>query len=134
MNFGKKTGARRADRRSLAEALEARWLLAAEPLINEFLAQNNTINADENGDFSDWVEIYNPNTSSITLNGYFLTDNRAKLNKWKFPNVSLAAQKYMLVWASNKNRVDPTKPLHTNFSLSKDGEYLGLIKPDGSTM
>src|SRR5205814_2007072 len=37
-------------------------------------------------------------------------------------------------WASNKNRIDPTKPLHTNFSLSKDGECLGLIKPDGSTI
>ena len=109
-------------------------MLAAEPIINEFLRQNNTINKDEDGDASDWVEIYNPNTTSISLNGYFLTDNRAKLTKWKFPNVSLNGQGYMLVWASNKNRVDPTKPLHTNFSLDKDGEYLGLIKPDGVTI
>ncbi len=114
--------------------LEARCLLAVEPIINEFLAQNNTINTDSDGDHSDWVEIYNPNTTSISLNGYFLTDDRTKLTKWKFPNVSLGGQTFLLVWASNKNRVDPTKPLHTNFALSKDGEYLGLIKPDGVTI
>src|SRR3954463_16258807 len=110
-----------------AEMLESRVLLAAQPIINEFLASNKHTNTDEDGDSSDWMEIYNPNSASISLNGYFLTDDHSALTKWKFPNVSLGAKGYLLVWASNKDRVDPAKPLHTNFKLAEEGEYLGLI-------
>ncbi|HEX3357532.1 MAG TPA: CotH kinase family protein, partial [Tepidisphaeraceae bacterium] len=120
---------------AVAELLESRRLLAAvEPVITEFMAQNNSTIKDEDGDFSDWLEIYNPNPAPFNLNGYFLANKPTKLNKWKFPNVSLAGHGYMIVWASNKNRIDPTKPLHTNFALSKDGDYLALVKPDGATI
>src|SRR6476620_6020019 len=124
------------DRAAAAEAemLESRVLMAASPIISEFLASNKNTNTDEDGDFSDWIEIYNPDSSRVSLNGYSLTDDRSKLTKWKFPNVSLAGKGYLLVWASDKNRTDPTRPLHTNFKLSDDGEYLGLVDPDGVTI
>src|SRR4051812_86938 len=102
-----------------------------QPIINEFLASNKHTNMDENGDSSDWIEIYNPNSSKISLNGYFLTDKTIDLTEWKFPNVSLAGKGYLLVWASGKDRTDPAKPLHTNFKLAESGGYLGLIEPDG---
>src|SRR6185437_6626488 len=41
---------------------------------------------------------------------------------------------YLLVWASGKDRTDPARPLHTNFKLADEGEYLGLVDPDGMTI
>ena len=119
---------------AMAERLESRILMAVDPIINEFLASNKHTNKDEDGDASDWIEIYNPNSTTISLNGYFLTDKHSDLTEWEFPNVSLAGKGYLLVWASGKDRTDPTKPLHTNFKLSEDGEYLGLVDPDGVTV
>ena len=108
--------------------------MAVQPVINEFLASNKQTNKDEDGNSSDWVEIYNPNSTLISLNGYFLTDDRGEPTKWKFPNVSLAGNGYLLVWASGKNRTNPLQPLHTNFAIKESGEYLGLIEPDGVTI
>lgn len=115
-------------------ALAVGSVTRAEPLISEFMAANSRSLADSDGAFSDWVEIHNPDTQAISLEGWYLTDAAANKTKWKFPAVILPAGGYMVVYASNKNRTDPTAPLHTNFALSADGEYLGLIKPDGVTV
>ncbi|MGJ8723783.1 MAG: lamin tail domain-containing protein [Roseibacillus sp.] len=103
------------------------------PIISEFLASNDQGILDEDGDPSDWIELYNPGTSSLSLAGYFLSDDVTDLTKWMLPNVTLAAGEYLVVFASGKNRVapDPTSELHTNFLLSSAGEYLALTKTDG---
>lgn len=101
-------------------------------IINEFLASNSTGLVDEDGDHSDWIELYNTGEETINLNKWCLTDNIDKLKKWVFPSVSIQGGSYLVVFASGKNRTNPSKELHTNFSLSKDGEYLALIEPDGT--
>src|SRR5438093_8822884 len=108
--------------------------LALDPVINEFLASNQKTLADENGDSSDWIEIYTPGPSDLPLNGWYLTDDPAALQKWRFPSVTMAAGGYLVVFASGKNRIDPASELHTNFKLDASGEYLALIKPDGLTV
>jgi hypothetical protein len=105
----------------------------ADPLISEFLASNSGGLADDDSTFQDWIEIYNPDATPADLGGWYLTDNAANKTKWQFPAVSVAAKGYLVVFASGKNRRDPAKPLHTNFSLAKEGEYLALVKPDGVT-
>jgi hypothetical protein len=108
-----------------------------EPVINEFLAANDTGLRDVplTGDREDWIEIYNPNTLySLDLDGYHLTDEPDNLDKWAFPAVSIPPQGYLLVFASEKNRAVAGAPLHTNFKLSENGEYLALVKPDGATI
>ncbi len=107
--------------------------LHADPVISEFMASNKTTLADEDGDFSDWIEIFNPDATPVDLNGWNLTDSTKKKTKWTFPAVTLAPQGYLVVFASGKDRREPARPLHTNFSLDADGEYLGLIRPDGTT-
>ena len=114
-------------------AVSSAWL-RAEPFISEFMAENTTSLADEDGTYSDWLEIYNPDAAAVDLSGWFLTDYAANKTKWQFPAVKLQPHAYLVVFASNKNRTDPTKPLHTNFALSAKGEYLGLVKPDGVTV
>jgi hypothetical protein len=104
------------------------------PRINEFMAANSVGLKDEDGDTSDWIEIFNPDATPVSLAGYFLTDNTNKLNKWKFPAVTLNPGAFLTVFASGKDRIDPTKKLHTNFSLNRDGAYLGLVAPDALTI
>ncbi len=109
-------------------------LRAAEPIISEFMAANTATLPDDDGTYSDWIEIYNPDAFAINLGGWYLTDSSANKTKWQFPSVTLPSGGYLVVFASNKNRIDPSARLHTNFALSAGGEYLGLVKPDGVTV
>ena len=106
----------------------------AAPRITEFMASNVTRLADEEGDFSDWIEVHNPDNVAVSLAGYHLTDDAANLDKWTFPAVTLAPDELLVVFASGKNRDDPAARLHTNFRLSADGDYLALVAPDGTTV
>lgn len=108
--------------------------LAAEPVISEFMAANSSTLADEDGAFSDWIELYNPDATPVDLGGWYLTDSLSNKTKWQIPATVVPAGGYIVVFASNKNRTDAAKTLHTNFALSAGGEYLGLIKPDGVTV
>ena len=62
----------------------------ADPVITEFMASNTKTLADVDGDFSDWVEIYNPDATAVNLAGWYLTDNASKKTKWQFPAVTLS--------------------------------------------
>lgn len=108
--------------------------LRADPLITEFMASNSTALADEDGAFFDWIELHNPDAAAVNLNGWYLTDTATNKIKWQFPAVTLPASGYLVVFASDKNRKDPSLRLHTNFALDADGEYLALVKPDGATI
>ena len=104
----------------------------SSPVINEFLALNKSTIYDEDGQSSDWIEIFNPNQSAVNLEGYYLTNDSNNLEKWRFPNVSIAEGEYLIVFASGKDR--DNGELHTNFKISKLGGYLGLVDPDGKTV
>lgn len=108
--------------------------LWSQPVINEFMASNTATLADDDGAFSDWIEIHNPGTAAVNLNGWYLTDSATNKTKWQFPAVSLPAGGYLVVFASDKNRRDAAAPLHTNFALGASGDYLALISPDGTTI
>ena len=103
----------------------------AGPVISEFLASNRAGIVDEDGDTSDWIEIHNPDQVSISLGGWFLTDSPTNRMKWRFPEVILPPRGYLLIFASGKDRRDPSSRLHANFSLDADGDYLALVPPDG---
>ena len=105
-----------------------------ELLIGELMAQNAATLTDEDGDYSDWIEIYDPCLPTVSLDGWYLTDDPDNLTKWRFPAVQLARGGSLVVFASGKNRAVPGAPLHTSFKLSAGGEYLALVKPDGTTI
>ncbi|WP_035605258.1 lamin tail domain-containing protein [Haloferula sp. BvORR071] len=105
----------------------------AEVMISEFLADNANGLEDDFGNREDWIELFNPDNAAVNLDGWWLTDDAAAKTKWRIPAVSLPAKGTLLIWASNRNRSNPAAPLHTNFSLAKGGEFLGLYKPDSST-
>lgn len=106
------------------------WIsVCSEPIISEFLASNATGYRDDDGERSDWIELHNPDSTDINLAGWFLTDDRQNLQKWVFPSTPLVANQYGLVFASGKDRSQLGAPLHTNFRLRSEGEYLALVNP-----
>lgn len=112
-------------------ALAAR--AGAEVMISEFLADNANGIEDDFGNREDWIELFNPDSASVNLDGWWLSDDSSVKTKWRIPAVTLPAKGTLLIWASSRNRTNPAAALHTNFSLAKGGEFLGLYKPDSST-
>lgn len=109
--------------------------LSAHVVISEVMASNNESLADEDGDREDWIEIQIAESSlvdSVDLSGWYLTDDAESLTKWRFPDgVTLEQGDYMIIFASGKDRAVAESELHTNFKLARDGQYLGLVAPDG---
>ena len=104
---------------------------AQEPILNEFQAANGGTLEDENGDHSDWIELFNPGPADFDLGGWSLTDDPGELTRWTFPNPTwIPAGEVRIVFASGKDRI--TQPLHTNFKLKASGEYLALVRPNGT--
>ncbi|MDM8528320.1 lamin tail domain-containing protein [Anaerolineales bacterium HSG24] len=97
-------------------------------IINEFMAANGVGITDEDGDYSDWIEIYNRSNQPVNLSDWSITDNSTQLEKWVFPDIVLGSNEYLVIFASGKDRksTELGAELHTNFRLSKMGEFLGL--------
>ena len=127
-----------ADLEDLA-LLSINWSETGIPLvINEFLASNsNTKPPDPQGQFDDWVEIYNFGNKAINIGGMYLTDDMNIPTKWQIPNNNPSATTipdhgYLLIWA-DRDTTDPG--LHANFKLDADvGEDVGLFDIDGKTL
>ncbi len=99
-------------------------------IINEFMASNGGCLIDDKGDNSDWIELYNPGSADVSLSGLGISDDKTSV-KWAFPNVSLKAGGYVVVFASGKSETDPAGVLHTNFKLSADSGGIYLMDAAG---
>ncbi len=97
-------------------------------VINEVTAINDSY-ADEDGNFPDWIELYNPNSSTISLEDWTITDDKEQPQKWIFPSTNIDAGDFILLFASNKDRIAGSQ-LHTNFRLN-GGETLYLYNALG---
>ena len=99
--------------------------------INEIMASNASIIADEDGDFEDWVEILNFGSESIQLEGWGLSDESSNPFRFVFPSTILEPGEYLLVWCSKKDRAISGQPLHTDYGISASGEEIMLTHPNG---
>ncbi len=112
-------------------------------VISEFLAINDHVLEDpcEPGEFPDWIEIYNPTNTTISLADWYLANwnwgsPNPDLTDWQFPDgVEIKAGEFLVVFASDKNIRDPNAPyLHTSFKLAQNNECIALVAPDGHTI
>lgn len=98
-------------------------------VINEILPKNSQNGSDEDGDFDDWIELYNTANEEIDISGYYLTDSKKNPAKWKFPEgTTIGAKGYLIVWADEDST--HVSGLHTNYKLSADGENVVLLNRD----
>jgi len=94
-------------------------------MISELMANNSNGLSDEDGDYSDWIELYNRSPFPVNLTDWSLTDDPDQPDKWLFPDISIAGNDYLVVFASGKDRAN-----HTNFKLDEEGEFLALYRPN----
>jgi hypothetical protein len=125
--------------------LAQNWMMKSSSLvISEFMAVNsyvpfvNPLNISTTVDgvveHPDWIEIHNSDLdAAVITTGWYLTDDATNLTKWRFPDVTIPAGGYLVVYASRKTQdehpgnypyVDDDSHFHTNFKLSNNGEYL----------
>ena len=88
-------------------------------LLNEYSASNIGTPVDNYGVQSDWVELYNAHTNSVNLSGYWLSNDRFNLYKWRLPNsFILGVNQYATIWLSGKNTT-ANGSYHANFTLDQ---------------
>ncbi len=101
---------------------------STQVVINELLPINNDVAVDQNGEFDDWIELYNQSDEEVNLSGYYLTDSKKNPTKWQFPEGTfISAKAFMIIWADGDTL---QAGLHTNYKLSSDGEKVLLLTPD----
>lgn len=98
-------------------------------VINEAQSANQNTVYDQNGDDSDWLELYNPSFSSTSLVGLYISDDPSDPDAFHFKGGSLAGQGHTVVWASDDSSLYDN---HAPFKLSSGGDWLGLYFKDPS--
>ncbi|MBN2743619.1 MAG: lamin tail domain-containing protein [Marinilabiliaceae bacterium] len=107
---------------------ESEDIAAITVVINELMPKNSTTQADQDGEYDDWIELYNTTGTSIDLSGYFLSDSKKNITKWKFPQgTTITAKGYLIIWADGDTL---QSGLHTNYKLSAEGEKMVLATPE----
>lgn len=91
-------------------------------MITEYMIDNRSVLYDEDGDFVDWVEIFNAGDQPFSLAQLYFTDDRTDLRKWAFPTIVIEPGSYLVIYASGKDKI--TENVHTNFQLA---EYETLV-------
>jgi len=108
--------------------------LSAQVVINEYCGANVSVNTDNFGENSDWVELYNAGAAAVNLNGYWMSDKLANVQKWQMPAINLAPGGRVIIWCTSRNVT--TGPYHTNFGLtqSEGSDYVILADPTGAIL
>lgn len=104
------------------------------PILSEFVARNSDGLRDEDGDASDWFELYNPHATPYDLTDHCLSDRVDDPCRWRLPARVIAPHGFLVVFASGKGRRPADGPLHADFRLSGDGEALVFANPEGRAL
>ncbi|MBP8724835.1 MAG: CotH kinase family protein [Saprospiraceae bacterium] len=98
---------------------------AGDIVLNELMAANKTTVFDQDGEYDDWIELYNGSDRSVDVSQWVLTDSRANLDKYRIPDGTIMSPKsYLIVWADEDGK---QQGLHANFKLSASGEEILLL-------
>jgi hypothetical protein len=106
----------------------------SQVVINEYSCSNLNQYIDNNGEYEDWIELYNTSASSVNLAGFYLSDDSLNNTKWPIPSgITIAANGYLRFWASGRDMVTGTN-YHTNFKLTQtksNNEFITFSDPSG---
>jgi hypothetical protein len=101
-------------------------------VINEFMASNETTEADQDDEYDDWIELYNNSSETVDLGGYFLSDDADDLMQWEIPEgTSIGANAYLTIWA---DKDEEQTGLHASFKISASSGSLFIVDSEGSTI
>ncbi|MEO6033689.1 MAG: lamin tail domain-containing protein [Verrucomicrobiota bacterium] len=105
-------------------------LLAFPPIwINELLVFNTNGIRDNFNQREPWIELFNAGTNSVSLQGFFLTDNLTSLTQWAFPAASaISTGEFRVVWADGDSAQTAGTNYHTSFRLTQSSGSLALVR------
>ncbi len=100
-------------------------------VINEVCSKNFSVICNENGDYADYVELYNPAIVPVSLSGFSLSNSKNNLNRCLLDTVIIPAKGHTLIWldGSAGNIVR-----HASFKLSSQGGEIYLNNQYGRTI
>lgn len=98
--------------------------------ISEVLTENISALPDEQGRYSDVIELHNTGDSPIFLGDYCLSDSVENRFRYRLPAITLQAGDYAVIYCDGENYVGEKGEIHANFGLSKD-DTLCLTDADG---
>ena len=81
----------------------------------------------------DWVELYNNSSDDINITGYYLSDDKNDMKKWKIKEGRIPANETLVIVMKNNNEESALKRQQTNFKL-KTGETLYFSDSDGNVI
>ncbi|MDO5022345.1 MAG: lamin tail domain-containing protein [Eubacteriales bacterium] len=99
-------------------------------VISEVMTDNSSALPDENGQFSDWAEIWNSSDKQLNLEGVTLSD-RSDRAKFIFPKTVMNPDDRIIVFIDKRNQNDEGRPFHAKFGLSSIGDSLFMFDPTG---
>lgn len=86
--------------------------------INEFMASNQSVCMDQNGLFSDWIELYNSTGEDVDVSGFGVSDSLSQPMKYALPEGSIVpAGGYLLLWCSGNETGADSGEIHIPFGL-----------------
>ena len=93
-----------------------------QPLeISEILTHNLDW-VDEYGETPSWIEIHNPSSCSFSLKNFYLSNDSALEQKWRFGDVVIKANSYKVFFCDKKNTAN-----HTSWKLKENGGTIFLL-------
>lgn len=99
-------------------------------VINEIMASNATTATDQDGEYDDWIELYNNSSQTISLDNLYLSDDATDLLAWQFPSgITIAPNDYLIVWC---DKDEDQVGLHADLKFSAGGEDAILSYADGT--
>ncbi len=101
-------------------------------VINEIVASNDTGATDEEGEYEDWIELYNTSDATVSLDNLYLSDDADDTLIYQFPTgTTIEPDSYLIVWC---DKDEEQGDFHADFKLSSGGETVILSYADGTVL
>ncbi|MFA9389734.1 MAG: OadG family transporter subunit [Prolixibacteraceae bacterium] len=111
------------------------WSQNASDLeINEVLVLNDSLNVDDYGQHSSWIEIFNKGYNTVDIGGCYLSDEQSNPTKYWIPtgdpSTKIPPRCYLIFWADGHASRGIS---HLNFNL-RDATYVSLYESSGNAV
>ena len=104
-------------------------------VINEVMSSNKSNLTTADGETPDWIELYNGSGHDIDLKGYGLTDKVVNPYRFRFPEITMKAGEYLLVYATgSEDFSNADGVLRAGFGISAKGSVLALVAPGNAVV
>ena len=111
----------------VSEAAEAEQ----DVVLNEICSSNFSVGRNENGEYCDYIEIYNPATEDKVLDGYYLSDDKEMLRKYSLQGRNVPAKGYLVIWL---DEIESQETENICFGISNEGEGIYLVKGENEVI